>query len=386
MNKLWNITLSLAILAHAAVAAAQNSSAFLDALRYDPNLSELSTWIEANPDAMPEIPQGNYNFLAPTNDAFQNLMSGGESLINLLNSAETQYLKDLFNYHMIRLPRDFMMAEAEHAFLETGLSYEGASQHYMIEAYRERGIDNVGILFTSGSFGNMSEVAQDGRIYVGEDFNSGVITTVKEVLTLPQPLVYTLINLTEKDLRQGFDNCSIFSRLFADGTDQEDYLGLSGPATFLVPINTAFEHASVADVDAMSTEKKFQILGNHHIPSEAAFFQTSTQDLLQSQGVKVDETPVLRTTNGSEVRLTFDPNRQKWIIKHDMNEAQVLVPNLVVKGGVAHLVSAVLGVPEASNNTSSAQSSGAMGSSRASWHALGIGWCAAVLAMSMPLL
>jgi uncharacterized surface protein with fasciclin (FAS1) repeats len=311
MHKLCHTILSLTILIHAGFAAAQNSSAFLDALRYDPNLSELYAWFEANPDAIPAIPQDNYNFLAPTNDAFQNLMSGGESLINLLHSAEKQYLKDLWKYHMVHLPQDFMTAEAKHAFLETSLSYAGTPETYVIEVYRERGIDGVGILFTSGLFANMSEVAQEGNIYVGRDFSSGVISTVDEVLTLPQPLVYTLNNLTEKDLRQRFDNCSIFTQLFADGTEKGDVLGLDGPSIFFVPINQAFEAASVADVLSMVTEEKFQILGNHHIPSEAILLQTSAQDLLQSGGIKVDQTPIFRTTNGSDVRLAFDANRQK---------------------------------------------------------------------------
>jgi uncharacterized surface protein with fasciclin (FAS1) repeats len=315
--------LSLAAATSLAAAQSMNLSA---ALGSNPNLSNLTQYLGLYPNIIQQLSNAtNVTLLAPNNDAFTKALSGP------VNVSDTSLINAVFSYHVLDglYPASAITSKA--AFIPTALvdsTYTNLTSGQRVEAIKA----GKEVVFYSGLLQNSTVTQAD------TNFTGGVIHVVDNFLTIPQNISTTLVVLNETSALGALEMAGI-----ASGP-------LPANLTAFIPNNAAFQN--IGSVLANLTMQDLGgILGYHIVPDVVGYSTALTNG-----------TKLTSLTNGT-LTITID-GKNVFV-----NSAKVVVPNVLVKEGVVHVIDNVLNPQDSTakpNVTASTQTPAFSGASKAS--------------------
>jgi uncharacterized surface protein with fasciclin (FAS1) repeats len=246
-------------------------------------------------------------------------------------AGQADVVKALLQYHVVgaNLPSTAFTATPAFApTLLTNSSYTNVTGGQVVEGVAMDG----GVTIISGNRAESKVVTADVK------FDGGVVHVIDTVLTIPSSIAETAAanNLTQ-----------LISALQA--TSLVDTVTGLKDITVFAPTNEAFEAVSEA-VAGLSTEQVSSVLTYHVVPSVA-----------YSSGLKSGEVP---TVNGASVKVEVSDGGVK------VNDANVVVADVLVANGVVHVIDKVL-MPPAAESSGAASSSAAAPTTTAAGGAAG---------------
>jgi uncharacterized surface protein with fasciclin (FAS1) repeats len=285
-----------------AVANAQDLNATLTG---NPNLSELTALLISQPSLFSSLAgASNITVLAPSNDAIGALLnsSAGASFAN-----NTDAITALLTYHVLNGTYLASAVPENETFIPTELtnpSFANVTGGQRLGAARS----GANVTFFSGLLQN-SSVSQANL-----NFTGGVVHVIDRILTLPENASSTLIAAGLSSLAGALTNASL-----VDAVD-----GLKD-VTIFAPSNAAFQRIGSA-LPNLTTQDLTSILTYHVVNGTSPLYST---DL--SNGTKV------ATLQGTELTITITEAGAVFV-----NGAEVTVPNVLIAGGVVHVIDNVL--------------------------------------------
>ncbi|KAM7203323.1 beta-Ig-H3/Fasciclin [Rhypophila sp. PSN 637] len=278
------------------VLTAQNSS-----------LSTLIGLLQGQPDLLSAVAGlSDITILAPSNEAFTTLLS--DPAIAAAVQADPGIVPALLSYHVVNgtyYAGDLTSAPGP-VFVPTLLTNETFTTVEGGQRVEVRGSSDGVSIFSGG--GAESKVT-------GADFNftGGTLHIIDKVLTIPSNLTTVLTSTPD------------LSSLTTAVTTAELVEPLEGikQLTVFAPLNTAFE--AIAETAANLTVEQLTAVLGYHVVSDAVVYSSDIED-----GASV------ATLQGEEIKLTI---RDGSVY---VNEAKVVMPNVLVKNGVVHVIDGVL--------------------------------------------
>ncbi|KAH6693939.1 beta-Ig-H3/Fasciclin [Plectosphaerella plurivora] len=311
---------SLAAFALSALVAAQDSTppSLTEVLEANQEqLSQLSSLLTSQPDLVAALAtQTNITILAPNNAALAELLTDADLVSQI--AADSSIVAALLQYHVISgayFAGDFTETPQ---FLETLLSndtYEDVEGGQVVEGVAADG----SVVFYSGLKLNSTVVQGD------VEFEGGVIHIIDSVLTIPQDVVTTATAANLTSLIAAVTQANLGETL----TDAESI-------TVFAPTNEAF--AALGSLDGVTEEDLASILTYHVVAGTVAYSST-----LQDGTVE--------TLNGESLQISI---RDGSVF---VNDAQVVVADVLISNGVVHVIDGVLN-PESASPSASASVSG----------------------------
>jgi len=313
----------LSLAALASLAAAQGAQNLTDVLGSNPSLSNLTTYLGLYPNIVSSLAQlTNVTLLAPNNEAFSKLLSGPGAASFQPNN--TALISALFSYHVLLGAYPASAITNTSAFIPTALkdpTYDNVQPGQVVEAVRS----GKNATFISGLL-TVSNVVQADLNYTG-----GIVHVIDNFLTIPQNLTTSLfeLNLTAADGALA----SVAS------------VGGSLPETFtaFIPNNDAFQAIGSALAN-ISAKDLAGILAYHVVPGVVDY------STLLSNGAQLNST----------VNEPLTISIKNGIVS--VNNAKVVIPDVLIKEGVIHVIDEVLN-PAAPNATVGPAFSGASSAS-----------------------
>ncbi|TID26831.1 FAS1 domain-containing protein [Venturia nashicola] len=308
---------SIAALASAASAQGQGLAAILAATQ---ETSQLAALVATLPDVAGQLAGlNNITLLAPSNSAVATLLnsSAGAGL-----SSNPSLLQAVLTYHVLTGEYPASAVPTSAAFVPTALNnpqYSHVTGGQRLEVVRSG--DTV--TFTSGLLANSSVTQANIK------FTGGVLHVIDHVLTLPQNVSSTLVNA-------GLS--SLYGALNATGL-LDTVNGLQN-VTIFAPQNAAFQRVGSA-LGSASTDTLKAVLTYHVHVGQEPLYSTSLQN-----------GSTLSTLNGVNLNIHTGSN---GIF---VNSAKVVTPNVLIAGGVVHIIDNVLNP----NQTAAASTSAGTGS------------------------
>jgi uncharacterized surface protein with fasciclin (FAS1) repeats len=246
----------------------------------------------------------NITILAPSNDAIATLLNSDEGKAL---AGDTGLVKAVLQYHVLSGVYPASAIKSTPAFvpsLLTNTSFTNVTGGQRVEAI----LSGSNVEFVSGLLRNSSVVKAD------VNFNGGVIHVIDEVLTVPESASKTAnaAGLT-----------SLYGALKAAKlVDTVDGLG---NVTIFAPSNAAFQ-AIGSGLGSLSTADLTSILTYHVVVSDQPLYSSTLKN-----GTSV------KTVNGGEVTVTLHEDGSVFV-----NGAKVVTPDVLIAGGVAHVIDEVL--------------------------------------------
>ncbi|RDI82926.1 hypothetical protein Vi05172_g7279 [Venturia inaequalis] len=292
---------SIAALVAAASAQGQGLAAVLAA---NQETAQLAGLVGTLPDVAGQLSSlQNITLLAPSNAALATLLnsSAGAGL-----ASNPGLLQAVLTYHVLSGTYAASAIPTSPAFVPSALvdpKYANVSGGQRVEAFRSG--DKV--TFISGLLAN-STVTQANL-----NFTGGIIHVIDHVLTLPQNVSTTLVNA-------GLS--SLYGALNATGL-LDTVNGLSN-VTIFAPANAAFQRIGSA-LGGASTDTLKAILTYHVHVGQEPLYSTS---LVNGSS--------LPTVNGGSLTIHTGSNGVF------VNSAKVITPDVLIAGGVVHVIDNVL--------------------------------------------
>ncbi|SMR49590.1 unnamed protein product [Zymoseptoria tritici ST99CH_3D1] len=312
----------------AALTSAQDVPTLAAALNSTESLSSLNTLLGQYPDLLATLAGlTNTSIFAPSNEALETLMAQ-DGFAEL--AATDGYIEALLTYHVVPAQLASANITATPAFVPTLLNdttYSNVTGGQVIGLVLSGEGDNATAQVISG-------LAQRSNITTADvEVSTGYVHIIDSVLTLPVNITSTLTaaNLT------GLAGAVIFA-------DLGDTLDSSEDVTVFAPTTEAFE-AIASALENATAETVASILQYHVAP------QIGYSSLLQ---------------NGSQLETLAGSNVNVTILDGEVfvNSAKVIATDILVSGGVVHLIDAVLNpnstnVPNAEEDQSPSNFEGA---------------------------
>ncbi|KAE9983815.1 hypothetical protein EG327_005317 [Venturia inaequalis] len=292
---------SIAALVAAASAQGQGLAAVLAA---NQETAQLAGLVGTLPDVAGQLSSlQNITLLAPSNAALATLLnsSAGAGL-----ASNPGLLQAVLTYHVLSGTYAASAIPTSPSFVPSALvdpKYANVSGGQRVEAFRSG--DKV--TFISGLLAN-STVTQANL-----NFTGGIIHVIDHVLTLPQNVSTTLVNA-------GLS--SLYGALNATGL-LDTVNGLSN-VTIFAPANAAFQRIGSA-LGGASTDTLKAILTYHVHVGQEPLYSTS---LVNGSS--------LPTVNGGSLTIHTGSNGVF------VNSAKVITPDVLIAGGVVHVIDNVL--------------------------------------------
>jgi len=308
-------------------AAYAQSTGLAAALTGNNQTSQLASLLGSLPGITESLSSlSNITLLAPSNTALATLLnsSAGAGL-----TANPGLLQAVLQYHVLNGTYLASAVTNSSTFIPSALtntSYANVTGGQRVEAIRVH--NNV--TFYSGLLQNSSVV--EANI----NFTGGVIHVIDRVLTLPQNVSTTLVAAGLTSLYGALNATSLLSTV--DGLQD---------VTIFAPNNTAFQRIGSALANASVAELR-SILTYHVVNGSAPLYST---DLTNGTSYQ--------TLAGGNVTIHAGANGTLFV-----NGAKVVTPNVLIAGGVVHVIDNVLN-PN-STSASSTESTGAPAFSGAS--------------------
>lgn len=265
-----------------------------------PQLANLTTYLSAYPDFVAQLGGlTNITLLAPNNDAFAQLLNSSAGAA--LTTGDASLIQALFSYHVLN---GTYQSFNETQFVPTALQppqFTNVTGGQVVQAIP----GDDGVTFLGGLLQNVSTTGN------ATNFTGGVIHIIDTVLTIPQNISTTAVQL---------GLASIAGALTAaDLVETVDYLS---DVTVFVPNNEAFQAIGSA-LPNLTTEQVTAILTYHVVQGTVGY-----STLLSNTS--------LATVQGNDVTIS--------IVDGDVfvNSARVLIPDVLVANGVVHVIDNVL--------------------------------------------
>merc|ERR1712093_920478 len=307
-SKLHQLTL---IYHHAALAAGAAAQSLTDVLAANNDtLSSLTSLISADPALLEALGgASNITILAPSNDALATFLN---STAGAAAATDPAAVAALLTYHVLNGTYPASAFTNTSQFIPTLLSnssYSNVTGGQVAEA-RLRG-ETVSVFTGLLSPSNVT--------VANVNFTGGVVHLIDTVLTVPQSASNTAGALNLTSLADALTS--------ADLVETVD--GLSD-VTIFAPSNEAFQAIGSA-LPNLSTEALSSILTYHVVQGTVGYSSILTNTTLE-------------TVNGESVTISI-VNGSVFV-----NSARVTVPDVLIAGGVVHVIDSVLNP----NNTSAA--------------------------------
>ncbi|KAF2430128.1 Fasciclin-domain-containing protein [Tothia fuscella] len=279
--------------------------------------SQLAGLVGGFPNLVTQLGSArNITLLAPSNNALGTLLNSTAGKALAANSGAVQAL---LQYHVLNGTYRADAVTNTSAFIPTALTnttYANVTGGQRIEALRA----GTNVTFFSGLLANTSVVQAD------VPFDGGVIHVIDKVLTLPASINDTLIAARLSSLAGALNATNLLGTVS----------GLQD-VTIFAPNNAAFRAIGSALANA-SVETLTSILTYHVIDGTTPLYSSSL-----TNGTSV------ATVNGASLTVTFGANNTVFV-----NGAKVVTPNVLVAGGVVHVIDAVLNPSATAGPTPSA--------------------------------
>ncbi|OAP62368.1 hypothetical protein AYL99_04571 [Fonsecaea erecta] len=288
---------TLAISALGGVAVAQDLTTILT---NTPALSNLLSYLELFPSLTTTLGSlQNITILAPNNNAFARLLNSSAGAALVQN--DTSAIQALLTYHVLNgTYTDFSDKQFIPTLLEPS-QFTNVTGGQVIEAISNK--DQVA--FVSGLL-NGASVSGDPV-----DFTGGIVHIIDDVLTVPQSISDTAIQLNLSAAAGALISANLVTTV--------DTLS---DVTLFVPNNEAFQAIGSA-LPNLTTQDLSSIL-QYHLVQGAVGYST----LLRTGTVK--------TVQGNDLTVTIE-NEEVFV-----NSARVVVPDVLVANGVVHVIDSVL--------------------------------------------
>lgn len=268
--------------------------------------------LEAQPAIVEALgSQTNITILAPNNEAIQQLLS--DTAVTEQVAADPSIVAAILQYHVIAGAYSGADFSETPQFLETLLSndtYEDVEGGQVVEGV----VAGDSVVFYSALKANSTVVQAD------VEFEGGVIHIIDSVLTIPQDIVTTATAANLTSLAAAAQQAGVVDTLL----DAESI-------TVFAPNNEAF--AALGSLDGVSEEDLQNILQYHVVAGTVAYSST-----LQEGSVE--------TLNGESVQISI---RDGNVF---VNEAQVVLADVLISNGVVHVIDGVLSPEGASPSAS----------------------------------
>ncbi|KAH9480841.1 Fasciclin-like arabinogalactan protein [Psilocybe cubensis] len=303
-----HISLAVPILLGVSVSA----QSIIDAVGGQAQLSMLALLLNAQPGLVSTLSSAqNITLLAPHNDAFNQFLStpGG-----MQASAQLDVVAALLEYHVINGAFHSSSFTSTPVFPNTFLTnttYTGVTGGQVVEVVAQNGAVNV----FSGLKSKSTVTTPDLQ------FNGGFIHVIDTVLTIPPNISTTAMASNLSQLASAVTSAGLLSAV--DSTPN---------ITVFAPTDAAF--AAIADtVKGLTTNQLASILEYHVVPA-----------LGYSSALKTGNLPTLE---GQQVNVVVDGGSVK------VNNANVVMADVIVGNGVVHVIDTVLSLPGGNNTGSS---------------------------------
>lgn len=254
----------------------------------------------------------NITVLAPSNNAIGTLVN---SSMGQMLTSNPGMIQALLQYHVLNGTYPASAITNMSSFVPTALmnmSYTNVTGGQRVEAIK---IGN-NVMFYSGLLQNATVVQPD------VNFTGGVIHVIDHVLTLPANVSATLDDVGLTSLYGALNASNLLDT--ANGLQN---------VTIFAPNNSAFQEVG-SGLANLSTTDLTSILTYHVIAGQEPMYST---DLKNGS--------MLPTVNGANLNVHIGSNNNVFI-----NGAKIVTPNVLVAGGVVHVIDNVLNP----NNTAAA--------------------------------
>ncbi|CAF3636470.1 unnamed protein product [Fusarium graminearum] len=324
---------SLVTLAASGLVAAQSRPNLTAAIESENStLSSLGGLIAGQPSLLRDLGRlRNVTILAPSNDALEELLK--DTSIARMVDSNPSYVANLLSYHILNGTyyasniTDMDMA----AFIPTHLTnstYTNVTSGQRVEAMAM----NDTVSFYSG-FRAQSNVTKADL-----NFTGGVIHIINRVLSVPQNLSDTAIAANLSAAAGALTEAKVVTNLTAEKN-----------ITVFVPNNSAF--AKIGSVLANASESDVADILAYHVVNGTVGYSSDLKNgtLTASDGTKLN----IAIYNGTVF----------------VNEAKVIVPDVLIANGVVHVIDGVLNPDKPSataNPTASTQEAAFSGASSVS--------------------
>jgi len=318
----------LSLAAIVSAVSAQSTQGLAETLAGNNQTSQLSALLKTLPDVVSQLGGlSNITLLAPSNAALSALLNStaGKAL-----ASNPDAVTALLEYHVLNGTYAADAVTNTSAFIPSALTnptYANVTGGQRVEAVLVK--NNV--TFYSGLLANSSVVQAN------VNFQGGVIHVIDKVLTLPQNVSATLV---------GANLTSLYGAL--DATKLLDTVNGLKDVTIFAPANTALQAIGSALANA-STADLVSILTYHAVNGTKPFYST---DLSNNTS--------LQTVNGANITVHLGANGIVFV-----NGAKVITPNVLIAGGVVHVIDQVLN-PSATAGPAATATAGASAFSGAS--------------------
>jgi len=304
------------------LAAAQGTQDLNAVLSGNKNLSSLASLIQSQPAIQSALASAsNITVLAPDNNAISKFLnaSGGQAAV----VANTGLVQALLQYHVLNGTWPAASFGSNPLFIPSLLtngSYTNVTGGQRVEGATAG--NNVGL--TSGLGANSTVVQAD------QNFTSGVVHVIDTVLTIPT-------NISDSLLASGL------SSLYGALTQAKLIDTVEGlkDVTIFAPNNDAFKRVGSA-LENASADTVSDVLKYHVVSGGTPFYSTALKD-----------GGVIPTIGNGSVNIHITGNNVF------VNGAKVIKPNLLVGGGVVHVIDNVLNPANPSASPSASATAGA---------------------------
>ncbi|OMP81817.1 hypothetical protein BK809_0006126 [Diplodia seriata] len=308
--------ITLAALASTALAqTTQDLNATLSGI---PELSNLTTYLGLVPEVLSSLSgANNITILAPSNDAFNQLMNTS------LGTALTQdpgLIQAVLTYHVLNGTYNSSQITEDSQFVPTLLTdpaYANVTGGQRVEVEEED--DNV--VFYSGLLQNATVTRAD------VNFTGGIIHIVDSLLTLPANVSSTALAANLTALVGALTNASLV-----------DAVDTTPDVTIFAPSNDAF--AAVGSVLANASAAELAAVLGYHVVNGTAGGALYSADLVAAnRNGSSNQTSTVQLTalGGGELTIRVLDDGDVFV-----NGAKVVVPDLLVANGVLHVIDSVL--------------------------------------------
>lgn len=300
------------LLSLAALASAVAAQTAVNTFTEDPELSTLLSLAGKYPELVKTLESlKNVTVLAPTNKAFAEWSS---TEIGKTIASSDEAVPALLTYHVLGAEVPASAFTTTPAFVPTLLNtpaYTNVTGGQVVEGK----LNGTTIEITSG-------LLQVSKVVKGDiPWNGGIIHKIDRVLTFPQLISTTAAAAGLTELVEALKATSLVK--VVDETPD---------LTVFAPNNAAFEKLGPAAAN-LTVDQLTEILGYHVVAAGSPLYSTDFTD-----------GAVIKTLQGQSVKVSIKDGNVF------VNDAKVIIPDVLVANGVVHVIDSVL-LPNLSGNS-----------------------------------
>ncbi|KAF4948836.1 hypothetical protein FSARC_13630 [Fusarium sarcochroum] len=322
---------SLVTLALSGLAAAQSRTNLTAALESENStLSELNGLLSAQPSLLRALGRlRNVTILAPSNDAIKELLN--DTTVARQVEKDPSAIAAILQYHVLNGTHYASNFTDTPMFIPTLLSnatYANVTGGQRVEAMAE----NDTVSFYSG-FREQANVTQADL-----NFTGGVIHIINRVLNIPKNISDTAVAANLSAVAGALTESNLVSNL-----------SRARNITVFAPSNSAF--AKIGSILSNLSESDLENILEYHVINNTVGYSTDLKN------------GTLTSAAGEKINIAIE-NGTVWV-----NEAKVLVPDVLIANGVVHVIDGVLNPDKPSataNPTASTQEAAFSGASSVS--------------------